>query len=181
MPFFKFKDDRVIVGVVTNNEEMAWGEEVVRLAPWCKDNFLILNTKNTKAVKGNGHWPQEKTIHRREIHINQEKCRYLRTWLRVQPQWSWWGRHSSTNVSSELWDTSNSKRTSWKKIHCYTIQSFLTYYFTVWYTSCTAEEWKDLQQVVKRSQWIIVTIHFTAWSLIFLYSIYLCDFKLLSS
>lgn len=57
-------NNRVIVGVV------AWGEEVVRLAPWCKDNILILNTKNPKGIKGNGHWPQEKAIHHREIHIN---------------------------------------------------------------------------------------------------------------
>lgn len=67
------------MGVVTNNKEMAWGEEVVRLASWCKDNILILNTKNTKGIKGNGHWPQEKTIHHREIHTNEEEAERVST------------------------------------------------------------------------------------------------------
>lgn len=163
---------------------MASVEEVARLAPWCKDNFLILNTKNTKGIKGNAHWPQEKTIHHREIHINQEEAEGVH----FQIPWSAdiWGPDLGCNhggvgeegtvvpifhMNSETRQTL--KGPPEKKIYRYTIQSVLTYYFTVWYTSCTAEERKDLQQVVKRSQWIIVTIHFTVWSLIFLYSIYL--------
>lgn len=37
-----------MVGLVTNNEETAYKEEVQSLVSWCSRNNLILNTKKTK-------------------------------------------------------------------------------------------------------------------------------------
>ncbi|KAF7640927.1 hypothetical protein LDENG_00005030 [Lucifuga dentata] len=46
----KFADDTTIVGLITNNNETAYREEVQTLTTWCKDNDLILNTKKTKEI-----------------------------------------------------------------------------------------------------------------------------------
>ena len=38
----KFTDDTTVVGLITDNDEMAYMEEVRELAVWCQDNDLSL-------------------------------------------------------------------------------------------------------------------------------------------
>ena len=44
----KFADDTTVVGLITNNDETAYREEVRDLAMWCQDNNLSLNVIKTK-------------------------------------------------------------------------------------------------------------------------------------
>ncbi|KAF0039088.1 hypothetical protein F2P81_009572 [Scophthalmus maximus] len=59
----KFADDTMVVGLISNNDESAYREEVWHLAEWCADNNLALNTKKTKELivdfrkKGGTHTP----------------------------------------------------------------------------------------------------------------------------
>ena len=46
----KFADDTTVVGLITNNEETAYREEVRELAMWCQDNNLSLNVSKTKEL-----------------------------------------------------------------------------------------------------------------------------------
>ena len=39
----KFADDTTVVGLITDNDETAYREEVRDLAVWCQDNNLSLN------------------------------------------------------------------------------------------------------------------------------------------
>ena len=39
----KFADDTTVVGLITDNDETAYREEVRDLTVWCKDNNLSLN------------------------------------------------------------------------------------------------------------------------------------------
>ena len=39
----KFADNTTVVGLITDNEETAYREEVRELAVWCQDNSLSLN------------------------------------------------------------------------------------------------------------------------------------------
>jgi hypothetical protein len=39
----KFADDTTVVGLITDNNETAYREEVRDLALWCQDNKLYLN------------------------------------------------------------------------------------------------------------------------------------------
>ncbi|KAA0724168.1 putative RNA-directed DNA polymerase from transposon BS [Triplophysa tibetana] len=66
--FIKFADDTTVIGLISNNDETAYREEVRHLATWCSDNNLLLNTSKTKEIivdfrkaKGGTHDP---------IHIN---------------------------------------------------------------------------------------------------------------
>ena len=46
----KFADDTTVVGLITDNDEIAYGEEVRDLAVWCQDNNLSLNVNKTKEM-----------------------------------------------------------------------------------------------------------------------------------
>ena len=44
----KFADDTTVVGLISDNDETAYREEVRELALWCKDNNLSLSVSKTK-------------------------------------------------------------------------------------------------------------------------------------
>ncbi len=43
----KFADDTVVLGLINNNDEAAYLDEVERLTSWCQDNCLSLNVSKT--------------------------------------------------------------------------------------------------------------------------------------
>jgi hypothetical protein len=43
-----FADDTTVIGLITDNDETAYREEVRDLAVWCQDNNLSLNMTKTK-------------------------------------------------------------------------------------------------------------------------------------
>ncbi|KAI3354371.1 hypothetical protein L3Q82_018898, partial [Scortum barcoo] len=46
----KFADDTTIVGLISDNDETHYREEIQHLTQWCSNNNLILNTSKTKEV-----------------------------------------------------------------------------------------------------------------------------------
>ena len=46
----KFADDTTIVGLISGGDETAYREEIQRMAAWCSENNLILNTSKTKEL-----------------------------------------------------------------------------------------------------------------------------------
>ncbi len=46
----KFADDTVVLGLISNNDETAYLDEVERLTSWCQDNCLSLNVSKTKEL-----------------------------------------------------------------------------------------------------------------------------------
>ena len=44
----KIADDTTVVGLITNNDETAYREEVWALGVWCQENNLSLNINKTK-------------------------------------------------------------------------------------------------------------------------------------
>ncbi len=46
----KFADDTVVLGLISNNDETAYLDEVERLTSWCQDNCLSLNMSKTKEL-----------------------------------------------------------------------------------------------------------------------------------
>ena len=45
----KFTDNTTVVGLITDNDETAYREEVRELAVWCQDHNLSLNVSKTKS------------------------------------------------------------------------------------------------------------------------------------
>ncbi|KAK7944412.1 hypothetical protein WMY93_000140 [Mugilogobius chulae] len=46
----KFADDTVVIGLISNNNEAAYFEEVALLSTWCKENNLVINVSKTKEI-----------------------------------------------------------------------------------------------------------------------------------
>ena len=46
----EFSDNATVVGLITDNDETAYREEVRYLAVWCQDNNLSLNVRKTKEM-----------------------------------------------------------------------------------------------------------------------------------
>ena len=46
----KFADDTTVVGLITNNDETAYREEVRALGVWCLENNLSLNDNKTMEI-----------------------------------------------------------------------------------------------------------------------------------
>lgn len=46
----KFANDTAVVGLISNNDEKAYLEEVGCLTRWCQDNNLLLNVSKTKEM-----------------------------------------------------------------------------------------------------------------------------------
>ncbi len=46
----KFADNTVVLGLISNNDETAYLDEVERLTSWCQDNCLSLNVSKTKEL-----------------------------------------------------------------------------------------------------------------------------------
>src|SRR4029434_9911780 len=47
---FKFADDTTVLGLISNNDEAAYRQEVGNLAVWCSEHNLNLNLKKTKEM-----------------------------------------------------------------------------------------------------------------------------------
>ena len=46
----KFADDPTVLSLITNNDEMAYREEVRALGVWCQENNLTFNVNKTKEM-----------------------------------------------------------------------------------------------------------------------------------
>ncbi len=48
----KFADNTMVIGLITDNDETSYREEVSTLTKWCQENHLSLNIDKTKELVG---------------------------------------------------------------------------------------------------------------------------------
>ncbi|XDV25910.1 hypothetical protein PO909_029736 [Leuciscus waleckii] len=130
---FKFADDTAVVGLVTNNDETAY------------------------RCKKNKHEMLE--IHGEEVE-QVRSFRYLGLHLAEDLTWGVNTKELGKKAQQRLFFLRTLRRTGLPQtllINFYrcTIESVLAYSCTVWFSSCTVEEKKDLQRVIKTAQRII--------------------------
>ena len=66
-PVLSFADDATVVGLIPDNDEPAYREEVRDLAVWCQDNNLYLNVSKTKELIGDN---RKRRAEHTPIHID---------------------------------------------------------------------------------------------------------------
>ena len=79
----KFADDTTVVGLITDNDETAYREEVRDLTMWCKDNNLSLNMIKTKEMIVD--YRQRRTKH---APIQVESIKFLGVLITNKLTWS---------------------------------------------------------------------------------------------
>ncbi|XP_056611074.1 transmembrane protein 237A [Triplophysa dalaica] len=131
------RDDTTVVGLIKDDDESAYRDEVQHLAVGCATNNLELNTQKTKEIivdfrrtRSHAHTP---------IYINGAVVERV-------SGFKFLGIHISDDLTWIL-----------VEFYCRTIESILTYCISVWYSNCSASDRKALQRVVKTAQRITGT------------------------
>ncbi|KAM9504353.1 uncharacterized protein ACWYII_001160 isoform 1-T3 [Salvelinus alpinus] len=158
----KFADDTKVVGLITDNDETAYMEEVRDLAMWCQDNNLSLNVIKTKEMivdyrkRMTEHAP---ILIARAVVEQVESFKFLGVHITNKLSWS---KHTKTVVKrarQNLFPLRRLKRFSMgpqilKRFYSCTIESILTSCITAWSGNCSASDRKALQRVVRTAQYI---------------------------
>jgi hypothetical protein len=151
-----------VVGLITNDDETAYREEVRDLAVWCQDNNLSLNVGKTKELIVDY---RKRRAEHAPIHIDGavvervDSFKFLSVHIAKELSLS---KHSNTVVKRErprLFSLRRLKRFGTgpqilKKLYSCTIESVLTACITAWYDYCSASDSKALQRVVCTPQYI---------------------------
>ncbi|XP_072558692.1 uncharacterized protein [Paramormyrops kingsleyae] len=156
----KFADDTTVVGLISNNDETAYREEVRLLAEWCQENNLSLNISKTKEMVLD--FRRQDAVHP-PIHIGGGAVERVSSFRLL-------GVTLSANLKSSEHTAAVTKKAH-QRLHflrrlkkarvstnvltsfyrC-TVESILTGSVASWYGSCTAQDKKALQRVVKTAQ-----------------------------
>ena len=147
-----FADDTTVVGLLTDNDETAYREEVRDLAMWCQDNNLSLNVIQTKEMivgyrkRRTEHAPiliagavveQVKSFKFLGVHLTNKRTLSKHTKTVVE-------RLKRFGMGPQIL----------KRFYSCTIESILMGCITAWYGNCLASDCKALQRVVRTAQYI---------------------------
>ncbi|KAK3572709.1 hypothetical protein QTP86_006144 [Hemibagrus guttatus] len=162
----KFADDTIVVGLISGNDETHYREEVQHLVECCVESDLVLNTTKTKEIVVDYRRTQKMTPP--PLHINGAEVERVNdikflglhitkdlTWTinttylvkKAQQRLFFLRKLKKAKVPSQLLVNFNRS----------TIESILSHCITVWYTSCTKENWRDLARIIKTAQKIVGT------------------------
>lgn len=160
----KFADDTTVVGLITDNDESAYREEVEQLIAWCKKHNLALNTKKTKEMvvdfrrTSHRHHPPL-TINGSEVDI-VHSVKFLGFHLTDELT----SRDNTTVIIKRAQQRLYSLRRL-KKVdlpipalimfYRGTIESILTYCISCWFGNSTADERHKLNRIVRTAEKII--------------------------
>ncbi len=157
----KFANDTTVIGLITNNNETAYREEVSTLTKWCQENHLSLNIDKTKELvvdyrrQSREHTPITMTPVER---VNSFK--FLGVHITEDLTWS---AHTDAVLKKahqrlfflrwlRKFGTSPSILRSF---YSCTVESILTGCITAWFGNSTAGNRKALQRVVQTARHIV--------------------------
>ncbi len=159
----KFEDDTAVIGLITDNNETAYREEVSTLTKWCQENHLSLNIDKTKELvvdfrrQSRQHTPI--TIDKTPVErVNSFK--FLGVHITKDLTWS---AHTDAVLKKAhqrlfflrwLRKFGTSPRIL-RSFYTCTVESILTGCITAWFGNSTAGNRKALQRVVRTARHIV--------------------------
>uniref|UniRef100_A0A4W5LAU3 Reverse transcriptase domain-containing protein n=1 Tax=Hucho hucho TaxID=62062 RepID=A0A4W5LAU3_9TELE len=158
----KFADDTTVVGLITDNDETAYREEVRDLTVWCKDNKLSLNVIKTKEMivdyrkRRNEH---TSILIDRAEEEQVESFKFLGVHITNKLTWSKHTKSVMKRARQNLFPLRRLERFGMGpqiliKFYSCTIENILAGCITAWYGNCLASDHKALQRVVRTAQYI---------------------------
>ncbi|KAK1784066.1 hypothetical protein P4O66_021738, partial [Electrophorus voltai] len=157
----KFADDTIVVGLISDNDERAYLEEIKHLENWCPENNLLLNVSKTKELIVDCSKKQER--HYQPVRISGttvervDSFRYLGVHISQDLSWS---RHTSSLAKKArqclyhlrcLRDFRLPSKVL-RNFYTCTIESILTGNITVWFGNSTKQDRQALQRVVRSAE-----------------------------
>uniref|UniRef100_A0A669BZP0 Reverse transcriptase domain-containing protein n=1 Tax=Oreochromis niloticus TaxID=8128 RepID=A0A669BZP0_ORENI len=162
----KFADDTTVIGLIDNNDDSAYREEVQHLKQWCDDNNLHLNTAKTKEMVID--FRRTKQSEHSTLYIDGEEVervesfKFLGVHISADLTWSTNISHQVGKAQQRLYFLRKLRQVQLPQrllVNFYrsTIESLLTYCCTLWFNCCTAEDKRKLQRVVRAAERAIGT------------------------
>ncbi|KAK3548205.1 hypothetical protein QTP70_005179 [Hemibagrus guttatus] len=163
MKVIKFANDTTVIGLITGGEKTSYRTEVAGLVAWCLENNLSLNTDKTKEMiidPRRKRKEQHTPIYISETEVEMVKMfKFLRTYISEDFIWS----HNTQQLLRRSWQRLYFLRRLRKfgmsteilsNFYRCTVESVITNSITVWHGSCTVQDKKALQRVIKTAQFI---------------------------
>ncbi len=171
----KFADDTSVVGLISNNDETHYREEVAQLAKWCGANNLSLNVGKTQEVvmdfRRNSVDHPPLTIDSSTLE-RVSSTKFLGVHITEDLTWTTNTMSISKKAQQRLHFLCQLKRASLPPpilttFYRGTIESVLTSCITVWYGNFSAADRKTLQRIVNTAAKINVPLSLSPPSWIF--------------
>ncbi|KAK1784814.1 hypothetical protein P4O66_003478 [Electrophorus voltai] len=131
----KFADDTVVMGLISDNDERAYLEEIKHLENWCQENNLLLNVSKTKELIVDCSKKQER--HYQPVRISGTTVERVDSFRRLR----------DFRLPSKVL----------RNFYTCTIESILTGNITVWFGNSTKQDRQALQRVVRSAERITHT------------------------
>ncbi len=159
----KFADDTTVIGLITDNDETAYREEVSTLTKWCQENHLSLNIDKTKELvvdyrrQSREHTPI--TIDKTPVE-RVSSFKFLGVHITEDLTWS---AHTDAVLKKahkrlfflrRLRKFGTSPRIL-RSFYTFTVESILTGCITAWFGNSTAGNHRALQRVVRTARHIV--------------------------
>ncbi len=156
----KFADDTVVLGLISNNDETAYLDEVEKLTSWCQDNCLSLNVSKTK----------ELIVDFRKRHLRPytplisgtpvervSSFKYLGVNISEDLTWTTHIQAQVKKARQRLYHLRQLRKfrvspTILKTFYSGTIESVLSQCISVWYGNSSSQDCKALQRVVRLAE-----------------------------
>ncbi|KAK1802031.1 hypothetical protein P4O66_004365 [Electrophorus voltai] len=157
----KFADNTVVMGLISDNDERAYLEEIKHLENWCQENNLLLNVSTTKELIVDCSKKQER--HYQPVRISGttvervDRFRYLGVHISQDLSWSCRTNSLAKKARQRLYhlrrlrDFRLPSKVLWNFYTC-TIESVLTGNITVWFGNSTKHDRQALQRVVHSAE-----------------------------
>ncbi len=157
----KFADDTVVLGLINNDDEAAYLDEVERLTSWCQDNCLSLNVSKTKELIVDFRKRQQRPYTPLMVSGTPvervSSFKYLGVNISEDLTWT---THIQTQVKKarqRLYHLRQLKKfrvspAILKTFYSGAIESVLTQCISVWYGNATNQDCKALQRVVRLAE-----------------------------
>ena len=161
----KFADDTTVVGLINNNDESAYRDEVQKLTVWCTNNNLALNSTKTKELVIDFRRRREEPA---PLYIKGDMVervtdfKFLGTYISQDLTWTVNTITLVKKSQQRLYFLRTLRRANVSQqlllsFYRCAVESILSYGILVWFASCTVAGRKALQRVIKTAQSIINT------------------------
>ncbi|KAK1783961.1 hypothetical protein P4O66_004638, partial [Electrophorus voltai] len=156
----KFADDTIVMGLISDNDERAYLEEIKHLENWCQENNL-LNISKTKELIVDCSKKQER--HYQLVRISGttvervDSFRYLGVHISQDLSWSRYTNSLAKKARQRLYHLRCLRdfrlpSKVLRNFYTCTIKSILTGNITVWFGNSTKQDRQALQRVVRSAE-----------------------------